>query len=120
MEAIAVIVLVLIIIVLICYKKTDPVKVEALRIKRQLEVEALRKEELLKKIGPISPAYICPHCKEKGHVHTIHVKRKKGVSGAKVTGALLTCGVSVLATGLSRKEGLTQAYCENCNSTWDF
>lgn len=48
------------------------------------------------------------------------VTRKKGVSGAKATGALMTGGVSLLATGLSRKEGLTQAHCEKCGSTWDF
>jgi len=48
------------------------------------------------------------------------VKRKKGVSGAKATGAILTLGWSLLATGLSRKEEITQAHCENCQATWDF
>lgn len=57
------------------------------------------------KWGPVSPAYICPHCQTKGFVRTMPVKRKKGISGAKATGALLTAGVSILATGLSRKEG---------------
>jgi hypothetical protein len=75
---------------------------------------------VIAKWGPISPAYICPHCQTKGFVRTIPVKRKKGVSGAKATGALLTMGVSMLLTGLSRKEGLTQATCGNCGSTWDF
>jgi len=87
------------------------------RERGQIASEALK---VLETYGPISPQYICPHCQEKGYVHTIPVKRKKGVSGAKVTGALLTCGISMLATGLSRKEGLTQAHCGNCNSTWDF
>ena len=87
------------------------------RERKQIASEALK---VLETYGPISPQYICPHCQEKGYVHTIPVKRKKGVSGAKVTGALLTMGISVLATGLSRKEGLTQAHCGNCNSTWDF
>lgn len=72
------------------------------------------------KWGAISPVYICPHCQTKGFVRTTPVKRKKGISGAKATGAILTLGVSMLATGLSRKEGLTQAHCGNCNSTWDF
>ena len=72
------------------------------------------------KWGSISPAYICPHCQTKGFVRTKAVKRKKGISGAKATGAVLTAGVSILATGLSRKEGQTQAHCGNCNSTWDF
>jgi len=70
--------------------------------------------------GPVSQAYICPHCQTKGFVRTKAVTRKKGISGAKATGAILTAGVSMLATGLSRKEGLTQAHCGNCNSTWDF
>jgi hypothetical protein len=72
------------------------------------------------KWGPLNPALICPHCQTKGQIHTKSVNRKKGVSGAKATGALLTGGISLLATGLSRKEGATQAHCSNCDSTWDF
>jgi hypothetical protein len=48
------------------------------------------------------------------------MKRKKGISGGKVMGGLLTGGISLLATGLSRKEQATQAHCDNCKSTWDF
>ena len=70
--------------------------------------------------GLINSEMICPHCQEKGNVRTKPVDRKKGISGAKATGAILTAGVSILATGLSRKERLTQAYCENCGNTWDF
>lgn len=70
--------------------------------------------------GENNPALVCPHCQEKGYVRTTHVRRKKGVSGAKATGALLTGGVSLFVTGLSRKEGCTQAHCCNCNSTWDY
>ena len=91
-------------------------------VKRERETFELQRERQ-KKIdtyGYISPAMICPHCQTKGNVSTMAVKRKKGVSGAKVTGMLLTCGVSVLATGLSRKEGLTQAHCANCGAQWDF
>jgi len=87
------------------------------REKLRNDIEA---KKILEKWGPISPAYICPHCQTKGSVRTMPVKRKKGISGAKATGALLTVGVSMLATGLSRKEGMTQAHCGNCNSTWDF
>ena len=47
-------------------------------------------------------------------------KELKGISGAKATGAVLTLGWSLLATGLSRKEQATQAHCSNCGSTWDF
>lgn len=67
-----------------------------------------------------NPAMICPHCKTRGRVTTDSVQRKKGISGAKATGAILTGGVSLLATGLSRKEGMTAAHCLNCGSKWDF
>lgn len=80
----------------------------------------LRAREKNMKWGTISPAYICPHCQTKGSVRTKPVSRKKGISGAKATGALMTGGISMVVTGLSRKEGLTQAHCGNCNSTWDF
>jgi hypothetical protein len=77
-------------------------------------------EHKRKEFGMLSLNYICPHCQTKGKVRTMPVKRKKGVSGAKLTGAAFTLGLSIIATGLSRKEGLTQAHCENCGSTWDF
>lgn len=63
---------------------------------------------------------ICPHCQEKGTVKTEKVTQKKGISGGKATGALLTGGISLLATGLSRKEDVTKAHCVNCSSTWYF
>ena len=70
--------------------------------------------------GAGNPALVCPHCQTEGQVRTKHVERKAGISGAKATGALLTSGLSLLATGLSRKQGCTQAHCDNCGSTWDF
>ena len=70
--------------------------------------------------GPINLAIICPHCSQKGKVHTKSDSRKAGVGGGKATGAILTGGVSLLATGLSRKEKGTQAYCGNCKSAWFF
>jgi hypothetical protein len=70
-------------------------------------------------MGDINPELVCPHCQVKGQVRTMQVKRKKGVSGGKAAGALLTGGLSLLATGLSRKEKVTQAHCDNCNMTWD-
>lgn len=47
-----------------------------------------------------------------------HVKQKRGVSGGKVTGAVLTGGLSMLGTGLSRKQHLTEMHCSNCGTTW--
>ena len=70
--------------------------------------------------GTINPQMICPHCQTKGSVRTKPVTKKTGISGGKATAALLTGGVSMLATGLSRKEGMTQAHCESCNCTWTF
>jgi len=63
---------------------------------------------------------VCPHCHATGNVRAKSVRRKRGISGGKAMGALLTGGVSMLATGLSRKESVTQAYCERCTSTWEF
>lgn len=73
-----------------------------------------------KEHGPLSAQMICPHCQSGGKVHTKPITNKKGVSGGKATGALLTGGISLLATGLSRKEISTQAFCENCQSKWQF
>jgi len=87
-------------------------------VNNELEKRKILAYEL--KFGKISPEYICPHCQTKGHVRTMSVERKQGISGAKATGALLTAGVSILATGLSRKEDMTQAHCGNCDSTWHF
>ena len=70
--------------------------------------------------GILNQKMVCPHCQEKGCVRTKPTTQKKGVSGAKLTGAVLTGGFSLLVCGLSRKETNTQAHCENCNSTWVF
>ncbi len=70
--------------------------------------------------GDINPKLVCPHCQTVGKIHVKLIKQKKGISGAKATGALLTGGISMLATGLSRKEQCTQAHCGECNSTWTF
>lgn len=61
---------------------------------------------------------VCPHCQTAGRVTTRPVKLKKGISGGKATGAILTGGVSMLATGLSRKESVTAFACSNCGVNW--
>lgn len=68
----------------------------------------------------LAPNIICSHCHNRGCVITKRVRAKKGVSGGKATGALLTCGISLLATGLSRMEWVTEAKCRNCSSKWQF
>ena len=70
--------------------------------------------------GSLNKHMICPHCQNKGAVRTKRVQRKRGISGGKATGALLTGGLSLLATGLSRKQTVTEAWCGTCKSTWEF
>ena len=63
---------------------------------------------------------ICPHCQVRGHVTTKRVHAKQGISGGKATAALLTGGLSLLATGLSQHQKVTKATCSNCGSVWHF
>jgi len=67
-----------------------------------------------------NPEMICPHCQTKGSVTTRQVKRKKGISGGKATAAVLTAGVSMLGTGLSRKQKVTEATCSHCHAVWSY
>jgi FtsZ-interacting cell division protein ZipA len=77
-------------------------------------------KQLETKWGPINPSIACPHCNEEGKIHTKSVKRKQKIHAGKATAAMLTGETSMLGTGLSRKQGITQAYCGNCHNTWDF
>lgn len=100
-------------------------KLEEENIKRLQESQALE-EALEKAKADLAAAQnpksrmVCPHCQERGSVRTSKVSRKKGVSGSKATGALLTAGFSLLITGLSRKEEETEARCSNCSAVWFF
>lgn len=60
----------------------------------------------------------CPHCASAGTVDTREVKAKQGVSGGKATGAVLTGGLSLFATGLSRKQKVTEMRCTKCKTVW--
>ena len=70
--------------------------------------------------GVPNPKLLCPHCGQQGSVHTKSIKQKAGISGGKAVGALMTGGLSILATGLSRKQAVTEAWCKNCQSVWHF
>ncbi|MES2415460.1 MAG: hypothetical protein V4614_16800 [Pseudomonadota bacterium] len=70
--------------------------------------------------GTVNPYMNCPHCLRVGKVRTKKILQKKGMSGGKATAAILTGGVSLLGTGLSRKEELTQAFCGECKNIWTF
>lgn len=69
---------------------------------------------------PVSPNVICPHCMHTNCVQMKREKNKNGISGGKATGAILTGGVSLLATGLSRKQWVTKCKCTHCKSQWMF
>ena len=86
-------------------------------------VNAARKspEELQESIyGLHNWEILCPHCQVKGRVRTMIAEEDTGISGKKATAAALTGGISILATGLSRNEKVTQAHCDNCGSTWTY
>jgi DNA-directed RNA polymerase subunit RPC12/RpoP len=68
---------------------------------------------------PPNPHVVCKYCNEKGCVKLTTVHRKKGISGGKATGALMTGGVSMFATGLSRQQKITHMRCTNCGTEWD-
>ena len=96
--------------------------IAAVQISAESKLSSGEKKKLqrVREHGPLNNKMVCPHCQTKGHVHTRSTMEKKGVSGGKATGALLTGGVSLLATGLSRKEEVTSAFCRNCSSRWQF
>jgi hypothetical protein len=66
------------------------------------------------------PKIVCPHCHSAGGVTTKRVIEKTGIDGGKATAAILTEGVSLLATGLSGKRERTEATCSNCHTVWRF
>ncbi len=70
--------------------------------------------------GRVNPMIICPHCANKGAVRTKRQQRERGISGGKAAAGIMTSGVSLLATGLSRKEWVTPAYCDACRSEREF
>jgi len=62
---------------------------------------------------------VCPHCHTRGTVTGKSGISSKGVSGGKAAGAVVTGGLSVFATGLSKNERVRKLTCSKCNSTWD-
>lgn len=92
----------------------------------RLQQEHARNDALLEALkvpidyGFVSAEIVCPMCHKGGQVHTETVTEKDGIDGGKATAGVLTGGVSLLFTGLSRKKVKTQAHCDNCGSTWTF
>jgi hypothetical protein len=67
--------------------------------------------------GSVNSAVVCPHCHTAGHCRVKTGRQKTGISGAKATAAILTGGTSLLATGLSKKETVSEVRCGNCGLT---
>jgi hypothetical protein len=65
-----------------------------------------------------NPTLTCLHCGQAGGVAERRVTVKKGISGGKATGAIMTAGLSLFATGLSRKQEVRERRCSNCGTTW--
>mgnify|MGYP006292580005 CR=1 FL=1 len=100
--------------------KMTPEERPAYREEKNREAKEKIREDNVTLHGYIYPQVIGPHCNTSGHVHAKKIRQKKGISGAKATGALLTGGASILATELSRKETNTEAYCSKCGQTWHY
>lgn len=81
------------------------------------EAKALREAE---QFGPLNPHVVCSQCNTTGKCRVKPIDKKVGVSGGKATAAILTGGVSLLATGLSRKEKVSQVTCGHCKCSWQF
>jgi uncharacterized membrane protein len=93
---------------------------EARALKMKAVREALSDMQQQSRYGHLNAEMVCPHCQTNGAIHTKLVTQKRGISGGKATAAVLTGGVSLLATGLSRKEQATEAHCGHCGNTWYF
>jgi len=85
---------------------------------RRSEMSPAKRSQLA--YGSINSQIVCAHCQTKGKVRTKIIEKDAGISGKKATAAALTGGISLLATGLSRNEKVTQAHCDNCGSTWTY
>jgi Na+-translocating ferredoxin:NAD+ oxidoreductase RnfG subunit len=101
-------------------KAEKEARLESYKAEKEARLERQQARERNPQYGGINTAMVCPHCQSIGKIRTKEVKQKKGVSGGKATAAVLTGGLSLLAVGLSRKEGATQAHCDNCHNTWFF
>jgi hypothetical protein len=97
-----------------------PVEREAYLAKKAALAQRKQESQDSWNYGSLNPHMICQHCGVRGRTRTKRNTTKQGISGGKATAALLTGGVSLLATGLSRKVANTQAHCGNCRNVWYF
>ena len=68
--------------------------------------------------GNIKSKIVCPYCNALGCVGLKKVERKSGLHGGKATVGLFTGGLSLLATGLSRKMPSLEYKCYSCGAKW--
>ncbi|MEJ2193376.1 MAG: hypothetical protein P8X73_00780 [Ignavibacteriaceae bacterium] len=63
---------------------------------------------------------ICPYCQRKGQVRVKTIIQYKRINVVQATAAILTFGITLLATGFLRKEQERHAHCGYCNSVWHY
>lgn len=80
----------------------------------------MRLIDLFQSAGTINPHIVCPYCNYRNCVRTTRLTQKVGISGGKAAGVLLTGGLSLFLTGLSRKVCVTRATCDVCKSVWSW
>ena len=61
---------------------------------------------------------VCPHCQTKGSVTTRKVLSRPSAAGDVGALAILTAGLSLLGSWLSRQQAVTQAWCGHCGVSW--
>lgn len=64
------------------------------------------------------PGIVCQYCLCAGAIRARRITVKDGISGGKATGAILTGGISLFATGLSRERKVWELSCHNCGMTY--
>jgi len=88
--------------------------------KRQEEVQKQTDKQVYEaRYGVLNDKIKCNYCENVGSVRFRRVQTKKGFSTGKATAAVLTAGISVIATGLAKKGGASKLYCENCKMEWE-
>ena len=115
MQALGIIVVILVVIALVpvfMWLKNNADTINAKQWAADQEVARIAAEK--------AKQIVCQHCQTKGFVSVEKLRQKQGISGGKATAAVLTGGISVVATGLSSHEWVTQANCSNCGTQWVF
>lgn len=76
---------------------------------------AATKHKAFSEHGPVNPSMIRADCQVKGTVRTLHVKKKRGISGGKASAALMTGAYPCLLPGAPER-GIYASPLDNCGS----